>query len=77
MLFYRNYGKCHRAVPPILLYGVFLGELILRHTDDLRKKFQSPNISAAEGELMAKLTIATLPTLRNNKKFNEFLNSRN
>ena len=52
-------------------YGVFLDELILRYTDHLSKKHQSPNVSVA-GESMTKMTVATLQTLRTDEKFDKF-----
>ena len=38
------------------LYGVSLGALILNHSDNLSKTLQHVNISAAEGQHLAKLT---------------------
>lgn len=47
------------------LFGAMLGECLSRHSDNLSKALQSPTISAAEGQKMAKLTVETLETLRN------------
>lgn len=42
------------------LFGVFLGELILRHTDNLSKSLQDKTQSAAEGQLVADMVVRTL-----------------
>ena len=42
------------------LYGVTLGELILQHTDNLSRTLQKSDISAAQGQEIAGLTIKTL-----------------
>ena len=34
------------------LFGAMLGELLLRHTDNLSKALQSPGISAADGQVV-------------------------
>ena len=39
------------------LFGVFLGELILRHSDNLSKTLQHKTLSAAEGQQIARLTV--------------------
>lgn len=54
------------------LYGVELGEMILRHTDNLSKTLQHKSFSAAEGQEIAGLTVKTLETLRNEETFNLF-----
>lgn len=54
------------------LFGVMLGECLLRHSDNLSKALQSPNVSAAEGQKMATLTVKTLETLRNGAAFGLF-----
>ena len=46
------------------LFGVYLGHLLLRHTDNLSKTLQSTTMSASEGQKIASMTVATLETLR-------------
>ena len=46
------------------LYGAILGETILRHTDNLSSTLQLKTLSAAEGQQVAMMTIATLTSLR-------------
>ena len=54
------------------LFGVMLGQCILRHTDNLSKGLQHEDLSASEGQSMAKLTIETLTKLRSDDSFDEF-----
>ena len=42
------------------LFGVCLGSLILRHSDNLSKTLQHKTLSAAEGQRIAKLTVSVL-----------------
>lgn len=53
-------------------FGVHLGELILRHTDNLSKTLQSSTISASEGASAAAMTTTTLEGLRNEEHFESF-----
>ena len=53
-------------------YGVTLGELILKHTDNLSKTLQHKTISAAEGQECASLTLRTLQSLRSDDMFDLF-----
>ena len=53
-------------------YGVILGELILKHSDNLSKTLQSPKLSASEGQYVAEMTVRTLQTLRNDTHFDLF-----
>ena len=54
------------------LYGVFLGELILRHTDNLSKALQHKSLYAAEGHHLARLTLEVLRSLRDSDRFTAF-----
>lgn len=54
------------------VFGTILGELILRHSDNLSRTIQSKNISAAEGQQLAKLVIATLRSIREEDKYDLF-----
>ena len=42
------------------LFGVSLGNLLLRHTDNLSKSLQKKSLSAAEGQRLARLTLDVL-----------------
>ena len=42
------------------LFGVSLGNLLLRHTDNLSKSLQKKSLSAAEGQRLAGLTLDVL-----------------
>lgn len=54
------------------LFGVHLGELILRHTDNLSKVLQSTTISASDGNQAAMMTLSTMYSLRNEHAFETF-----
>ena len=51
------------------LFGTVLCEVLLRHTDNLSKALQKKTISAAEGQGIAKMVIATLCTLQTEESF--------
>lgn len=50
-------------------YAINLAELILRHSDNLSRTLQKTNISAAEGQDVASLTVKTLLSSRSEEKF--------
>ena len=54
------------------LFGVTLGEMVLRHTDNLNKTLQDKSYSAAEGQQVANMVVRTLQTLRNVDSFDLF-----
>ena len=54
------------------LFGVVLGETILRHTDNLSKTLQAKALSAAEGREIASMVVVTLETLRDDTSFDAF-----
>lgn len=54
------------------LFGVMLGHVILQHTDNLSKTLQSPKLSVSEGDRIAKMTVRTLQTLRDDNHFDCF-----
>ena len=58
-------------------YGVVLGELILRHTDNLSRTLQKSDISAAEGQNVAGLVVKTLQSLRSDNSFKLFWEKTN
>ena len=51
------------------LFEAMLGELLLRHTDNLSKTLQSPEISAADGQVVAAITVKTIQSLRTDENF--------
>ena len=54
------------------LFGTILGEMLLRHTDNLSLTLQKKTISAAEGQQVGRMVITTLLTLRTEESFNLF-----
>ena len=46
------------------LIGVTLGEMLLRHSDNLSKTLQKKSISAAEGQYVGRMVIDTLQSLK-------------
>ena len=50
-------------------FGLVLGDLLLRHTDDLSRTLQNHQTSAAEGQAVASMTLKTHPSLRNDDHF--------
>ena len=66
-----------RAVSVIMktfnfVFGAMLGEMILRHTDNLSSTLQHRSMSAAEGQEIAHMTVQTLKTLRSDQSFDVF-----
>lgn len=53
-------------------YGVCLGHLILRHSDNLSKTLQKTDISAAEGQEVTSMTLTSLQLIRNDSNFQLF-----
>ena len=58
--------------PSYYLFGVILGEKLLRLVDNLSRYFQHKHLSAAEGQSAAHLTVDTLSTLRNDAEYDMF-----
>ena len=54
------------------LFGVMLGEKVLRFADNLSRTLQQKELSAAEGQLAAELTVDTLAMYRNVEEFSTF-----
>ena len=54
------------------LYGNMLGELILRHTDNLSRTLQHKSLSAAEGQEIAQMTIQTIKSIRSDESSDLF-----
>lgn len=53
-------------------FGTVLGELILRHSDNLSRTIQAKSTSAAEAQLIAKLGIATIQKIREESQYDLF-----
>ncbi len=53
-------------------FGLVLGELLLRHTDNLSKSLQKKKTSACEGQQTAEKTRKTLMGIRNDENFDLF-----
>ena len=54
------------------LFGLSLGECILRHTDNLSRTIQSPSLTAFEAHELGKKTILTLQRIRNEEAYDLF-----
>ena len=54
------------------MFGVVLDQLLLRHGDNLSRTLQSPHLSAAEGQKVARMTLQTLQSLRSEENFKLF-----
>ena len=46
-------------------FGVYILQLLLKHSDNLSKAIQNSEISACEGQTWAALSIKTLESMRN------------
>ena len=54
------------------LFGIVLGDLILRHSDNLSRTLQKVDISAAQGQEVASMTVKTLKSLRSDNNYKLF-----
>ena len=52
-------------------FGLLLGELVLRHTDNLSRTLQHVSMSAAEGQKVAVMTVTILKSIRNDASFDQ------
>ena len=53
-------------------FGLMLGELVLKHTDNFSRTLQHACMSAAEGQQITAMTVATLNSLRSDDQFDQF-----
>lgn len=53
-------------------FGATLAQLILRHTDNLSRTLQKADMSAAEGQQIAAMTLDCLKYLRSDEQFTLF-----
>ena len=65
----RVIGVEHQFKTFQFFFPVFLGNLLLKHSDNLSKTLQSQKMSASEGQHVASMTVTTLQSLRNNDNF--------
>ncbi len=56
----------------LIFFCISLGELVLRHSDNLSRTLQSPRLSAAEAQKVVKMTVKTLESLHKEDKFDLF-----
>ena len=54
------------------LFGNILGEMLLKHADNLSSTLQHKTFSAAEGQAVAKMTVETIKLLRSDESFDLF-----
>ena len=54
------------------LFGLHLGSLLLRHSDNLSRTLQSSELSASEGQEIAREVIKTLKSMQNDEEFTLF-----
>ena len=54
------------------LFGSMLGELVLKHTDNLSRTLQHASMSAAEGQQVTAMTVATLNSMCSDDRFDLF-----
>ena len=54
------------------LFGNMLAEKVLRHTDNLSRTLQHMSMSAAAGQEIARMTVATLQSIRNDESYELF-----
>lgn len=53
-------------------FGVYLGEMVLHHTDNLSETLQKKELSAAEGQQVSSLVKVTLQSMRSAEHFDLF-----
>jgi hypothetical protein len=65
-------GVAAQMVSFDFFFGLVLGEMLLRHTDNLSRTLQHSYISAAEGQVAATMTASTLSSIRNDEHYELF-----
>ena len=68
----RVIGVQHCMSTSEYLFGIMLGELLLKHTDNLSKALQNPKLSSSEGQHLAELTHKTLSSIRTDDSYDLF-----
>jgi hypothetical protein len=56
-------------------FGASLGQLVLRHSDNLSRTLQATSMSAAEGQKIARMTLSTMQSIRSDEMFALFWSS--
>ena len=54
------------------VFGAYLGEFILGHSDNLSRSLQNPNLSAVDGRCTTNATVETLKSIRDDESFDLF-----
>ena len=54
------------------VYGAILGEMILRHADNLSSTLQHKSMSAAEGQQVALMTVQAMKSIHTDESFDSF-----
>ena len=62
-------GVSDRMMKFDFFFGVMLGQTVLSHSDNLSRTLQKGDISASEGQDIAKMTVRCLKTLRTDNNF--------
>ncbi len=62
-------GVAHQMTKFSFIFGVALGELILRHSDNLSRTLKRGDISASEGQAAPEITLRTLLSHRTADNF--------
>ena len=65
-------GVNHQMTTFEYYFGVKLGSLLLKHSDNLSKTLQKTKLSAAEGQSVASLTVKTLEKMRTDDSYHLF-----
>ena len=68
----RIQGVASQMVKFDYFFGISLGLLLLRHTDNLSKTMQRDDMSAAEGQHITNTMITTLKSIRNSASFDQY-----
>lgn len=54
------------------LFDIKLGEMILSHSDNISRALQHQELSASECQVLAKMTVRTMETMRTDASYNLF-----
>lgn len=73
----RIVGVKHQMETFQYFYGISLGVLLMKHSDNLSKTLQHSYMSAVEGQSIASMTVKTLQLMRSDEQFDLFWSSVN
>ena len=68
----RIHGVASQIKTFTYLFGIVLGDLILRHSDNLSRTLQKADISTAQGQEVTSMTVQTLKSLRSDSDYKLF-----